>query len=95
MLKTEFDLSRTVNSLTVAELVKIINESIPSTNNVNVVEPRKPIKGIHALAKYLGVCPASAQALKNKGNFPYFQDGRVLLFDPNEIDKAMQTKKSK
>ena len=96
MLKTELDLNRTVNSLTVAELVSIIFDNKPIDLKVaESKEKRPPIKGIHSLAKYLGVCPATAQALKNKGSFPYFQDGRVLLFDPNEIDKAMQTKKSK
>lgn len=48
-----------------------------------------PIKGIHQLAKFLKVSPARAQKLKNEGAFPYFQDGRTLLFDPDKVRSAM------
>jgi len=50
------------------------------------------IKGIHELAKFLQVSPARAQKLKNKGVFPYWQDGRTLLFDPDKVREVMNTK---
>ncbi len=97
MLNSNLDLSKPAYSLTVGELVNIINQSVSNQTEVNTIEEKRPIiKGIHALAKYLGVCPAKAQALKNSGALPYFQNGRIVLFDPNELDKAMSNlKKSK
>ncbi len=47
------------------------------------------IKGIHGLAKFLKVSPARAQKLKNEGAFPFWQDGRTLLFDPEKVKEAM------
>ena len=47
------------------------------------------IKGIHELATYLKVSPPRAQKLKNDGVFPYFQDGRLILFDPDKVLEAM------
>ena len=55
-------------------------------------EPRQFIKGIHELAKFLQVSPARAQKLKNEGVFPYWQDGRTLLFDPDKVREVMNTK---
>lgn len=51
--------------------------------------PQPFIKGIHELAKFLKVSPARAQKLKNEGVFPYWQDGRTLLFDPEKVKQAM------
>lgn len=53
--------------------------------------PQPFIKGIHELAKFLQVSPARAQKLKNEGVFPYWQDGRTLLFDPEKVRQAMST----
>jgi hypothetical protein len=47
------------------------------------------IKGIHELAKFLKVSPTRAQKLKNENAFPYWQDGRTLLFDPDKVKAAM------
>jgi hypothetical protein len=57
---------------------------------INPPTPEPPIKGIHELAKFIRVSPARAQKMKNDGLFPYWQDGRTLLFDPAEVRKAMQ-----
>lgn len=78
---------------------KWVKEVIIETSqqiNLPKAEPRSPIKGIHSLAKYLGVSPAKAQALKNSGILPYFQNGRIVLFDCDKIDEVMHTiKKAK
>ena len=56
----------------------------------NTSTPPQPfIKGIHELATFLKVSPARAQKLKNEGVFPYWQDGRTLLFDPEKVKQAM------
>jgi hypothetical protein len=94
MKKQYLDLSRPLFSLTVGEWLIINNENKPI--DVKVAEhklPRQPIKGIHALAAYLGVCPAKAQSLKNSGILPYFQNGRIVLFDCDKIDEVMYTLK--
>jgi hypothetical protein len=90
------DLDRPAFTLTVGELVDIIIDNLPKNIDVKTNKPRQPIKGIHALAKYLGVCPAKAQSLKNSGVLPYFQNGRTVLFDCDKVDAVMHTiKKAK
>lgn len=59
-------------------------------NHQSPATPPQPfIKGIHELSRFLQVSPARAQKLKNEGAFPYWQDGRTLLFDPNKVREAM------
>jgi hypothetical protein len=63
-----------------------------SNHGVPISKPTTPepfIKGIHQLAKFLQVSPVRAQKLKNEGAFPYWQDGRTLLFDPDKVRAAM------
>lgn len=96
MQKSIIDLNRPAYSLTVGELVNIIIDNLPTRSEQAKAEPRQPIKGIHAIAKYLGVSPAKAQAMKNSGILPYFQNGRIVLFDCDKIDEIMYTiKKAK
>ena len=79
--------------LTKEELTSIINEAVKAAFQAKGEEPGKEpfIKGIHELAKFLGVSPARAQKLKNEGVFPYFQDGRLVLFDPFKVKMAMES----
>ena len=88
---TKQELERPAYTLTVGELVNIFSNNVPSKVETKTSEPRPPIKGIHALAKYLGVCPAKAQSLKNAGVIPYFQNGRIVLFDCDKVDEIMHT----
>jgi outer membrane protein assembly factor BamB len=60
-----------------------INKAMPKEFVQSNPEP--PLKGIHSLAKFLGVSPARAQKLKNDGVFPFLQDGRLVLFDPAKV----------
>ena len=62
------------------------NQEIGNSSAVN----QPPIKGITQLAKFLGISPARAQKLKNDGVLPYWQDGRLIFFDTNEVMKAMR-----
>ena len=60
---------------------------------VKQYDTKRMIKGIHELADFLRISPARAQKLKNENAFPYFQDGRTLLFDPAVIMEYLQKKK--
>lgn len=73
------------------ELTRIINDAIREAMPAEVRQatPQPFIKGIHELAKFLRVSPVRAQKLKNEGVFPYWQDGRTLLFDPDKVRAAM------
>lgn len=79
------------------ELTKIINDAVQLAipQDFKQSEPQPFIKGIHELADFLKVSPARAQKLKNEGVFPYWQDGRTLLFDPVAVKSAMVNVKSK
>jgi hypothetical protein len=75
------------------ELSTLINEAVHSAmhSKPNATEPKTQIKGIHKLAEFLQISPGRAQKLKNEGVLPYFQDGRLVLFDPDKLMKAMET----
>ena len=74
------------------ELTRIISDAVRNAMPKELKEstPQPFIKGIHELAKYLRVSPVRAQKLKNEGVFPYWQDGRTLLFDPDKVRQSMQ-----
>lgn len=74
------------------EFTSIINNAVRDAmpKEIAVSNPKPFIKGIHKLAEHLQVSPARAQKLKNEGVFPYFQDGRTLLFDPDKVREAME-----
>lgn len=79
------------------ELTRIINDAVRAAMPQEIREstPQPFIKGIHQLAAFLKVSPARAQKLKNEGVFPYWQDGRTLLFDPDKVRAAMQNVKTR
>jgi len=79
------------------ELTQIINNAVRAAMPQEIREstPQPFIKGIHELAAFLKVSPARAQKLKNEGVFPYWQDGRTLLFDPDKVRAAMSNIKVK
>lgn len=73
------------------ELTRIISDAVRNAMPEEMKEstPQPFIKGIHELAKFLRVSPVRAQKLKNEGVFPYWQDGRTLLFDPDKVRQSM------
>lgn len=79
------------------ELTRIINDAVRAAMPQEVREstPQPFIKGIHQLAAFLKVSPARAQKLKNEKVFPYWQDGRTLLFDPDKVRAAMANIKTR
>ncbi len=74
------------------ELQEIIQEAIraamPKAISTAMKEPL--INGIHVLAKFLNVCPSRAQKLKNGKIITDLQDGRNVLFDPEEVRNRIQ-----
>ena len=64
-----------------------VKEAMPTATATTTPEPY--IKGIHQLAEFLQVSPVKAQKLKNEGVFPYWQDGRTLLFDRAKVREVM------
>ncbi len=81
----------TVIVTTKEELRALIAEEIAKATSGTFAEPtpEPPIKGIHALARFLNVSIVKAQQLKNNSVFPFFQDGRTLYFDPKEVRKVI------
>ena len=60
----------------------ISNDAKPATDQPH-------IKGTHQLAKFLGISVSKAQKLKNEGILPYFQNERLVLFDPVKVKEAL------
>ena len=48
------------------------------------------VQGIDGLANYLCIDKTIAQELKNSGEIPYSQRGRLIWFRKADIDKFMQ-----
>jgi len=69
------------------ELKELIEQAVSKA--IAEQNPQRFIKGIHELAAFLQVSPARAQKMKNEGLFPYWQDGRTLLFDPKKVREVM------
>jgi hypothetical protein len=78
-------------------LKEIINDAVQGAlkKGLSIPQPEPPIKGIHELADFLRISPARAQKLKNENVFPYFQDGRTVLFDPAKVREIWQQFSSK
>lgn len=75
------------------ELQSLIKEAVSEAmQSQQPTAQEQPIRGIKGLAKYLGISAVTAQKLKNEGKVPFWQSERVLLFDPNEVLKALKTK---
>ena len=53
-------------------------------------EKGKKIKGIRELASYLQCSTATAQALKNRNDIPYYQLKSRLYFYAGEVDAALK-----
>jgi hypothetical protein len=70
-------------------IIDCVNSCLKYNKQPGPSSPQPFIKGIHELARFLKVSPARAQKLKNEGVFPYWQDGRTLLFDPDKVREAM------
>ena len=75
------------------ELTALINDAVRSAiqQKDSVSAQKNHIKGIHELAKFLKISPGRAQKLKNEEVIPCFQDGRLVLFDPDKVLKAMES----
>lgn len=74
------------------ELTAIVNNAVREAmpKDIKAVIPQPHIKGIHELAVFLKVSASRAQKLKNEGILPYFQDGRLVLFDRDKVREAME-----
>ena len=53
-------------------------------------DTKATLRGIRALAVYLGVSTATAQRLKNEGKVPFSQVGKRVFFVPCEVDNAIK-----
>lgn len=77
-------------------VAKAFNEHQQSGNQTS--EPtteRKTLHSIRELADFIGCSTVTAQKLKNSGKIPSRQAGRKVMFDTNEVLKAMEQGKRK
>lgn len=73
------------------ELDQIVQDAVRAalSEKAKPVESKPYLKGIQELAEFLGISLSKAQKLKNDGVLPYFQDNRLVLFDPEKIQEAI------
>ena len=72
-----------------SELVSEAVRSAMSNGNKATTQKKEFIKGIHQLAAFLKVSAPRAQKLKNEKVISCFQDGRLVLFDPDKVREEM------
>lgn len=93
------DDNRPLFQLTVSELRRELAVFFDSTKNSElpktIESERKKINGIRGLAKYLEVSIPTAQRLKNKGKFPFYEAGNKVYFFSDEVHKGLKSKGSK
>jgi hypothetical protein len=75
--------------VTKKEFDRLVQDAV--TAAISIQPKSKFIKGTHELAIFLNVSLSRAQQLKNEGVFPYFQDDRTVLFDPDKVREVMAT----
>ncbi|PKO97164.1 MAG: hypothetical protein CVU12_01370 [Bacteroidetes bacterium HGW-Bacteroidetes-7] len=51
--------------------------------------PQNFICGLKGLARFLGVCHNTALRIKKENRVSYFQIGRKIYFDPDQVLKEM------
>lgn len=75
-----------------SELLELIRKVVSAEiGKMMEVKPSNPkIKGIHGLAEAIGCSVSKAQTLKNSGVIRYFQDGKLVLFDYNQVIEDLQ-----
>lgn len=47
------------------------------------------IRGLKGLANHLGISISAAKRMKDEGQFKYYQAGRLVLFNKQEVDDTM------
>lgn len=71
--------------ISIEELTNVIRSTVAEQMGKEIKAPRPKIKGIHGLAEALNCSVAKAQQLKNSGTIRYFQDGKLVLFDYDQV----------
>ncbi len=68
-----------------SELIDMIRSAIAEELKKEVKAPRPAIRGINGLAEALNCSVAKAFQLKKSGNIRFFQDGKLVLFDYDQV----------
>lgn len=73
-------------------MMDCISNALSSPNGPKPTQHREArhVYGIHGLARLLHCSNPTAQKLKNSGRIPYKQAGRKLVFDVDEVLKALE-----
>lgn len=75
-----------------AELTEIVENAVQKkfTELTNLNKPQRKVRSLRELAKYLKISLSKVQQLKNAGKIPHYQDGRIVIFDLDQVDEAFK-----
>lgn len=75
-----------------AELTAIVERAVESRISKLAAKdtPPRKVRSLRELAKYLKISVNKVQRLKNEGKIPFYQDGRVVIFDLDQVDQAVR-----
>lgn len=83
------DFTQTEFTEIVKQAVSEAMAAMPATNPDPSPE-RKTLYSIRELSEFLGCSSVTAQKIKNSGRIPFRQVGRKILFDTQDISKALE-----
>lgn len=75
------------------EFVELVSKAVRDQLRENGISNGRPtmVRGIRGLAEALSVSTTKIQQLKNDGVIPYFQNGKLLLFDLDKVELALNS----
>lgn len=85
-----------IMNMSIDELTTIIDKCVTKAINDNNIRVQREIpivanvRGVQGLADALGCSIAKAFQLKKSGKIRYFQDGKMLMFDMNQVYEDLQ-----
>ena len=71
---------------TLGDFVEAMKQARPEVEE----KPRKLVYGIAGLASVLGCSVPTAQKIKNRGDVPFMQKGRKIVFDVEAVLEAIK-----
>lgn len=88
-----------VYQLTVNQLLDVLaTKNGPQSTTESKASPslssKRYLYGIRALAEFLDCSTPTAQKIKNSGKIPYSQTGRIIVFDADEVLRALNKKRA-
>jgi len=88
----------TLDQIVTVDDLRLFKEDLLKNIRIIVQEqphppPKKWLKTYEVL-DLLGICPATLQELRDNGSIPYSPMGRVFYYDPDDVNRELERRKT-